>query len=65
MTYGQKQRKDESYYGTYACWMYRTHGKEYCPSHYINYDTVYNLVLINLSTRSSRVTSSNTVIQNR
>lgn len=50
LTYGKKQRKDGSYYAAYDCWMYRTHGKEYCPSHYINYDTVYNLVLINLRT---------------
>ncbi len=50
MTYGKKQRKNGSYYAAYDCWMYRTHGKEYCPSHYINYDTVYNLVLINLRT---------------
>ena len=50
LTYGKKKRKDGSYYGAYDCWMYRTHGKEYCPSHYINYDTVYNLVLINLRT---------------
>ena len=50
LTYGQKQRKDGTYYGAYDCWMYRTHGKEYCPSHYINYDTIYNLVLINLRT---------------
>ena len=50
LTYGQKQCKDGTYYGAYDCWMYRTHGKEYCPSHYINYDTVYNLVLINLRT---------------
>lgn len=28
--------------------MYRTHGKEYCASHYIRYDTVYDLVLIDL-----------------
>ena len=50
LAYGKKKRKDGSYYGAYDCWMYRTHGKEYCPSHYINYDTVYNLVLINLRT---------------
>ncbi|GEM_PF-5754500 len=25
--------------------MYKTHGKEYCASHYINYDVVYKLVL--------------------
>lgn len=50
LTYGQKQRKDGSYYGAYACWMYRTHGKEYCASHYIRYDTIYDLVLINLRT---------------
>lgn len=50
MTYGKKQRKNGSYYAAYDCWMYRTHGKEYCPSHYINYDTIYNLVLINLRT---------------
>ena len=28
--------------------MYKTHGKEYCASHYIRYDTVYDLVLIDL-----------------
>ncbi len=48
LTYSQKKRKDGTYHGAYSCWMYKTHGKEYCASHYINYDTVYNLVLINL-----------------
>lgn len=28
--YGRKQRKDEPYYGTYDCWMYRIHGEEKC-----------------------------------
>ena len=50
LTYSQKKRKDGTYHGAYSCWMYKTHGKEYCASHYINYDTIYNLVLINLRT---------------
>ena len=50
LTYSQKKRKDGTYHGAYSCWMYKTHGKEYCASHYINYDTVYDLVLINLRT---------------
>lgn len=28
--------------------MYKTHGKEYCASHYITFDTIYNLVLIDI-----------------
>lgn len=46
LTYSQKQRKDGSYHGAYSCWMYKTHGKEYCASHYITFDTIYELVLI-------------------
>ena len=45
LTYSQKQRKDGSYHGAYSCWMYKTHGKEYCSSHYITFDAVYQLVL--------------------
>lgn len=45
LTYSQKQRKDGTYHGAYSCWMYKTHGKEYCASHYITYDVIYNLVL--------------------
>lgn len=48
MTYSQKQRKDGSYHGAYSCWMYKTHGKEYCASHYITFDTIYELVLIDI-----------------
>lgn len=48
LTYSQKQRKDGSYHGAYSCWMYKTHGKEYCASHYITFDTIYNLVLIDI-----------------
>ena len=48
LTYSQKQRKDGSYYGAYSCWMYKTHGKEYCASHYITFDTIYELVLIDI-----------------
>ena len=48
LTYSQKKRKDGSYHGTYSCCMYRTHGKEYCTSHYISFDTIYNLVLIDI-----------------
>lgn len=48
LTYSQKQRKDGSYHGAYSCWMYKTHGKEYCASHYIMFDTIYELVLIDI-----------------
>ena len=45
LTYSQKQRRDGTYHGAYSCWLYKTHGKEYCASHYINYDVIYDLVL--------------------
>ncbi len=45
LTYSQKKRKDGTYHGAYSCWMYKTHGKKYCASHYITYDVVYKLVL--------------------
>lgn len=48
LTYSQKQCKDGSYHGAYSCWMYKTHGKEYCASHYITFDTIYELVLIDI-----------------
>lgn len=48
LTYSQKQRKDGSYHGAYSCWMYKTHGKEYCALHYITFDTIYELVLIDI-----------------
>lgn len=48
LTYSQKQRKDGSYHGAYSCWRYKTHGKEYCASHYITFDTIYELVLIDI-----------------
>ena len=48
LTYSQKQRKDGSYHGAYSCWMYKTHGKEYCASHYITFDRIYELVLIDI-----------------
>jgi DNA invertase Pin-like site-specific DNA recombinase len=48
LTYSQKQRKDGSYHGAYSCRMYKTHGKEYCASHYITFDTIYELVLIDI-----------------
>lgn len=48
LTYSQKQRKDGSYHGAYSCWMYKTHGKEYCASHYITFDTIYELVLTDI-----------------
>lgn len=48
LTYSQKQRKDGSYHGAYSCWMYKTLGKEYCASHYITFDTIYELVLIDI-----------------
>lgn len=48
LTYSQKQRKDGTYHGSYSCWMYKTHGKEYCCSHYITFDALYELVLSDL-----------------
>ena len=48
LTYSQKKHKDGSYHGAYSCWMYKTHGKEYCASHYITFDTIYNLVFIDI-----------------
>ncbi|WP_287613557.1 recombinase family protein [Ruminococcus sp.] len=48
LTYSQKQRKDGGYHGAYSCWMYKTHGKEYCASHYITFDIIYELVLIDI-----------------
>ena len=45
LTYSQKKRKDGTYHGAYSCWLYKTHGKEYCASHYINYDVIYDIVL--------------------
>ncbi len=45
LTYSQKQRRDGTYHGAYSCWLYKTHGKEYCASHYINYDVIYDIVL--------------------
>lgn len=48
LTYSQKQRKDGTYHGAYSCWMYKTHGKEYCASHYITFDTIYEIVLADI-----------------
>jgi len=48
LTYSQRKRNDGTYHGAYSCWMYKTHGKEYCASHYITYDTIYALVLDDL-----------------
>ncbi len=48
LTYSQKQRMDGTYHGAYSCWMYKTHGKEYCSSHYITFDTIYDIVLTDI-----------------
>ena len=48
LTYSQKKRSDGTYHGAYSCWLYKTHGKEYCASHYITFDAVYDLVLKDL-----------------
>lgn len=48
LTYSQKQRKDGTYHGSYSCWMYKTHGKEYCASHYITFDVIYDIVLTDI-----------------
>ena len=48
LTYSQKQRADGSYHGSYSCWMYKTHGKEYCESHYITFDTLYAIVFADI-----------------
>ena len=44
----QKQRADGTYHGSYSCWMYKTHGKEYCASHYITFDVIYDIVLTDI-----------------
>jgi len=31
--------------GEYSCLKYKTHGKDYCSSHYIRYDALYQIVL--------------------
>ena len=48
LTYSQKKKSDGTYHGAYSCWMYKTHGKEYCASHYITYDVLYQLVFCDL-----------------
>ena len=48
LTYSQKKRNDGTYHGAYSCWLYKTHGKEYCASHYITYDVLYDRVLKDL-----------------
>ena len=48
LTYSQKQRADGSYHGSYSCWMYKTHGREYCTSHYITYDDLYSVVFADI-----------------
>lgn len=48
LTYSQKQRADGTYHGSYSCWMYKTHGKEYCASHYITFDVIYDIVLTDI-----------------
>ena len=48
LTYSQKQRADGTYHGSYSCWMYKTHGKEYCASHYITFDVIYDIVLADI-----------------
>lgn len=44
LTYAGKQ-KGSIRKGEYSCWFYKTHGKEYCSSHYITYDNLYNIVI--------------------
>lgn len=48
LTYSQKKRADGTYHGSYSCWMYKTHGKEYCSSHYITYDDLYSVVFADI-----------------
>ena len=48
LTYSQKQRADGSYHGSYSCWIYKTHGKEYCASHYITYDDLCSVVFADI-----------------
>ena len=48
LTYSQKKRADGTYHGSYSCWMYKTHGKEYCASHYITYDDLYSVVFADI-----------------
>ncbi|MFZ5988396.1 MAG: recombinase family protein [Bacillota bacterium] len=44
LTYAGKQ-KGTTRKGEYSCWFYKTHGKEYCSSHYITYDNLYKIVI--------------------
>jgi len=44
LTYAGRQ-KGNARKGEYSCWFYKTNGKEYCSSHYITYDNIYNIVL--------------------
>lgn len=39
------KKKGNARKGEYSCWFYKTHGKEYCSSHFITYDNIYNIVL--------------------
>jgi len=39
------KKKGNTRKGEYSCWFYKTHGKEYCSSHFITYDSIYNIVL--------------------
>lgn len=44
LTYSGKG-KGETNKGEYSCWFYKTHGSEYCSSHYITYNNIYNIVM--------------------
>jgi len=42
--------------GEYSCLKYKTHGKEYCSSHYIRYDALYQIVLTEIRRQAQRAT---------
>jgi site-specific DNA recombinase len=51
LSYAGKQKGDTRK-GEYSCWFYKTHGREYCSSHFITYDNIYNIVLEDIRTNA-------------
>ncbi len=51
LTYAGK-KKGNTRKGEYSCWFYKTHGREYCSSHFITYDNIYNIVLGDIRTNA-------------
>ena len=45
LSFSTVKRKTMPDGGEYKCWYYMRHGKEFCTSHYINYDNIQSIVL--------------------